>query len=297
MPNYCDFCPRKCSVDRSTQKGFCGANDKILVNKIMLHYWEEPIISGTDTTPKRGSGAIFFGHCNLGCVYCQNYEISHGDYGTYYTPEQLATVFCDLERQGATNINLVTPTHYARYILEALKIYKPSIPVVWNTGGYESAQIIHSLGGYVDIFLTDYKYYDDKLAIKYSHAPNYRQNAIDALRAMREIVPQDIIKDGLMQKGIIVRHLVLPSHTGDSQKVLDSIKDTLGQNTIVSLMSQYVPVGRAKDYPEINRRLRPIEYKIVKKHMYELGLEGFVQEMGSATTEYIPDFDTKQKIS
>lgn len=291
--SFCSFCPRKCAVDRVNSIGFCGANDKILINKIMLHYWEEPIISGTDDTPKKGSGAIFFGHCNLKCVYCQNYDISHGNFGKYYTPRQLANVFKKLEKQGATNINLVTPTHYSLYILKALKIYKPSIPVVWNTGGYESPEVIYSLGGYVDIFLADYKYYDDSLAVKYSHAPNYQQTVINALKAMREVVPQDEIKDGLMRKGIIVRHLVLPNHTDDSKKVLNSILLTLGKNTIISLMSQYIPVGKAKDFPEINRKLKPLEYKVVKNYMYKLGLDGFVQEMDSASTQFIPDFDTK----
>lgn len=256
----------------------------------MLHYWEEPIISGTDKTPRKGSGTIFFGHCNLKCVYCQNYDISHGDVGQYYTPQQLASVFKDLEKQGATNINLVTPTHYSKYILTALKLYKPNIPVVWNTGGYESPEVIHSLSGYVDIFLTDFKYFDNNLALKYSHAPNYKQIAIDGLVAMRQVVPTDKIENGLMTQGIIVRHLVLPNHTDDSINVLNTIKSVLGDKTIVSLMSQYVPVGKAKDYPEINRKLKPIEYKIVKKHMYALGLDGFVQELDSANTTYIPDF-------
>ena len=294
MINKCNFCPRKCPVDRTKNIGFCGASDKILINKIMLHYWEEPIISGTKQTKKRGSGAIFFGHCNLKCVYCQNYDISHGDYGKFYTIEELSNVFKQLEEKGATNINLVTPTHYSLYILQALKLYKPKIPVVWNTGGYESANIVEKLGGYVDIFLTDFKYFDNNLAIKYSSAPNYKENAISALKAMRKVCPQDIIKDGLMQKGIIVRHLVLPSHTQDSKDVLKTIFQVLGKNAIVSLLSQYIPVGKASLYPEINRRLKPVEYKIVKNYMYSLGLDGFVQELESASTKYIPDFDTQK---
>lgn len=292
MNTFCEYCPRHCVTDRDTTLGYCRANNQILINKIMLHYWEEPIISGTEHTPRKGSGAIFFSHCNLKCVYCQNYEISHGDCGRYYSPQQLAQVFRDLEGQCATNINLVTPTHYSLLILEALKIYRPKIPVVWNTGGYESPDVIRKLKGYVDIFLTDFKYYDDNLALKYSGATNYLQFAIDSLRAMREICPHDEIVNGLMQSGIIVRHLVLPNHTDDSKRVLDTIVSTLGQSTIVSLMSQYIPMGRAKDYPEINRKLKPIEYKVVKRYMYSLGLDGFVQELDSACTQYIPDFDT-----
>lgn len=294
MESKCNFCPRECPVNRSKKLGFCGANDKILINKIMLHYWEEPIISGTDSTPQKGSGAIFFGHCNLKCVYCQNYDISHGDYGTYYTVEQLVNVFKQLEQQGAANINLVTPTHYSLYILEALKIYKPNIPVVWNTGGYESADVVEKLSGYVDIFLTDFKYYDNSLAVKYSAAPKYKEHAIKALKVMRKICPKDIIEDGLMKKGVIVRHLVLPNHTEDSKNVLNIIKEVLGKDTIVSLLSQYIPMGKASMYPEINRRLKPVEYKVVKNYMYKLGLDGFVQELESASTQYIPDFDTQK---
>ena len=157
MENVCSCCPRKCNIDRKTNVGYCGANDKIMINKIMLHFWEEPIISGDETTKKRGSGAIFFSHCNLRCVYCQNYDISHGNFGKFYTTEELTKIFKDLEQKGATNINLVTPTHYALQILEALKLYKPKIPVVWNTGGYELPEVVEQLEGYVDIFLTDFR--------------------------------------------------------------------------------------------------------------------------------------------
>lgn len=294
MINKCLSCPRECKINRENQLGFCGANNQIQINKIMLHYWEEPIVSGTEQTPKQGSGVIFFSHCNLKCVYCQNYEISHNNFGNFHTPQELAQVFKKLEEQGAANINLVTPTHYALQILEALKIYKPNIPVVWNTGGYESAEIIKKLDGFVDVFLTDFKYYDNALAIKYSSAPNYLENCVSALKEMKKICPNDLIENGLIQKGIIVRHLVLPNHTEDSKKVLQTIKQTLGQNTIVSLMSQYIPVGQAKNFPEINRKLKPIEYKVVKNYMYKLGLDGFVQEMESATTSYIPNFNTNK---
>ena len=293
MKEKCLNCPRNCFVDRKTQNGFCGANNKIQINKIMLHYWEEPIISGTDSTLKKGSGAIFFSHCNLKCVYCQNYDISHGNYGEFYTPEQLAEVFKQLEASGATNINLVTPTHYSLQILEALKIYKPSIPVVWNTGGYESPEVIKKLDGFVDVFLTDFKYHSNVLAQKYSSAPNYYECCSKALMAMKEICPQNVIKVGLMQKGIIVRHLVLPNHIDDSKLVLQDIKNILGQDAIVSLMSQYIPVGEAKKFPEINRKLKPIEYKVVKSFMYQLGLDGFVQELESASESFVPDFQTE----
>lgn len=292
MLERCLNCPRECFVNREEQAGFCGANNKIQINKIMLHFWEEPIISGTDETSKKGSGAIFFSHCNLKCVYCQNYEISHGNFGDYYSTEQLAEVFKQLEASGAANINLVTPTHYSLQILEALKSYKPKIPVVWNTGGFESPEIIKKLEGYVDIFLTDFKYHSDELAKKYSSAPNYFECCTKSLAEMKKICPQNIIVDGLMQKGIIVRHLVLPNCIEDSKKVLEDIKSILGSDAIVSLMSQYIPVGEAKNFAELNRKLKPIEYKIVKSYMYKLGLDGFVQELESANKNYIPDFNT-----
>lgn len=293
MENICKYCPRACKINRKNSVGFCGANDKIMINKIMLHFWEEPIISGDETTPKRGSGAIFFSHCNLKCVYCQNYEISHGNFGEYYTTEQLAKVFRDLEEQGAANINLVTPTHYSLLILKALKIYKPKIPVVWNTGGYELPSVVKQLDGYVDIFLTDFKYHSNELALRLSGAKDYFEYCTNSLKAMKEICPKNIVEDGLMKKGIIIRHLVLPNHIDDSKKVLQEIKNIFGTDVIVSLMSQYVPVGKAKDFKDINRKLKPIEYKAVKKFMYDLGLDGFVQEMDSATTNYIPDFNTE----
>ena len=294
MENICNSCPRKCATNRLKTTGFCGATNKIQINKAMLHFWEEPIISGDETTKKRGSGAIFFSHCNLGCVYCQNYDISHGDFGEFVTPEQLVQIFKDFENQNATNINLVTPTHYAFQILDALKIYKPKIPVVWNTGGYENPEVVKQLEGFVDIFLTDFKYHDDELAKKYSFAPNYLQNCIQSLKVMKQICPQNIVVDGLMQKGIVVRHLVLPSHTNDTKQVLCDIKSVLGTDAIVSLLSQYVPVGKASNFPEINRKLKPIEYKVAKAWMYKLGLDGFVQEMDSATTDFIPDFNTQK---
>ena len=289
MEKICNQCPRHCKVNREKEVGFCGANNIIKISKVMFHHWEEPVISGGEKD--KGSGAIFFSHCNLKCVYCQNYEISHFDVGKNYSEKELANLFKELENNGALNINLVTPTHYVENILNALKIYKPKIPVVYNTGGYDSPEELLKLCGYVDIFLTDFKYYDDKLAIKYSGCPNYFKNMQKCLKAMRKVCPKDEFCDGLMKKGIIVRHLLLPNNTDDSINVLKEIKNILGEKTYISLMSQYTPHGKAQDYAEINRKLKPLEYKRVKNYMLKLGFtNGFVQEMSSATDLFIPDF-------
>ncbi len=292
MENYCTSCPRHCKTNRVSNVGFCEAKNECIVAKVMLHHWEEPVISGDENSA--GSGAIFFSHCNLKCVYCQNFEISHFETGEKYSPVTLAELFKKLEKQGALNINLVTPTHYAFEILEALQIYKPKIPIVWNTGGFESCEIVEKLKNYVDIFLTDFKYYSNELSSKYSSCPNYFENCSKSLLKMREIVPEDIIQNGLMKKGIIVRHMILPGCTSDSIQILNWIKENLGTKTCISLMSQYTPCGNAKNFPEINRKLKPIEYKIVKNHLLKLGLEnGFLQNLSSANTCFIPNFDEK----
>ena len=293
MKNFCEQCPRHCKVNRKEKIGFCGAKNLCQISKVMLHHWEEPIISGGEND--KGSGAIFFSHCNLKCVYCQNYEISHFDVGKTIADEELASIFKELENNGALNINLVTPTHYVENILNALKIYKPKIPIVYNTGGYDSSEMLKKLKGYVDIFLTDFKYYNNDLALKYSSAPNYLDNIQKCLSVMKDICPEDVIENGLMKKGIIIRHLILPNHTDDSIKVLDEIKRILGEKTYISLMSQYTPHGKACDFEEINRKLKPLEYKRVKNYMISLGfVNGFVQELNSATEEFIPDFDIKK---
>ena len=294
MEKFCDSCPRKCCVDRDKTTGFCGATNVCQISKVMFHHWEEPVISGDENS--KGSGAIFFSHCNLKCVYCQNYEISHFDCGKSYTDEELANLFKELEQQGALNINLVTPTHYIKNIINALNIYKPKIPIVYNTGGYENPEELKKLIGLIDVYLTDFKYYSNSLAEKYSSAPNYLENSRECLKVMRENCKEDVIENGLMKKGIIVRHLVLPNHTDDSLKVLEEIKNILGEKTYVSLMSQYTPYGRACEFEEINRKLKPLEYKRVKNYMIKLGFtNGFVQELCSATEEYIPDFKNKKE--
>lgn len=252
----------------------------------MLHQYEEPIISAG-----KGSGAIFFAGCNLKCVFCQNYPISNIGKGKTITIKKLVKIFKKLEHMGAANINLVTPTHFTNQIIEAVKIYKPNIPVVWNSSGYESPQTIKKLKDYVDIYLVDLKYMDNALALNYSRANNYVENATKSILEMRKNQPTDIIKNGVMQKGVIVRHLVLPTHTDDSIKCLNFICENLGKTTIVSIMSQYEPRYDAVNYPEINRKITPVEYKRVVSHALKLGLNNaYTQDLSSANSKYTPKF-------
>ena len=291
----CYLCPRNCGVDRSKQKGVCGAGDKLIISYSMLHHFEEPIISG-EPCDARGSGAIFFGGCNMKCVYCQNYDLSHHAKGEEVSVLRLAYLMEFLEKQGAYNINLVTPTHFSDKIVEALKIYKPNIPVVWNTSGYEKPEVIEKLKGYVDIFLTDLKYYDSKLSLKLSKSSDYFEYATKSILKMREIVGEDVIENGMMKKGLIVRHLVLPNYSADSIKILEWLKENLGKNTIVSIMNQYVAFFKAKEMPEMNRRVTAIEYKRVVQKALSLGLNNaYIQESSSADEVYVPPFNNVDK--
>ena len=284
----CTLCPRCCNVDRSTSLGYCKSNNNIKVARASLHFDEEPIISGTS-----GSGTIFFSGCNLKCIYCQNHSISHENFGKEISIDKLVEIFKDLENQGANNINLVTPTHFVDGIIEALKIYKPKIPIVYNTNSYESVETLIKLAPFIDIYLADIKYYDSDLSLKLSKAQDYFEVAKNALIQMRKNVPCDIIENGLMKKGIIIRHLVLPNHIDDSKKVFNEIANLFNpQNTIISLMGQYTPMYKACDYPDIDRSLKPLEYKIVQNHILNLGFDnGFFQELSSATSDYTPSFD------
>lgn len=283
--SICDNCPRHCRVDRNVQKGYCGEG-RLKVARASLHLWEEPLISGD-----KGSGTVFFSGCNLKCVYCQNYDISRGK-GTVITVKELADIFRRLEEAGAHNINLVTGTHFADDIVEAFGIYRPKIPVVYNCGGYESERTLEKLKDVVDVFLPDLKYSDDGLAKRYSNAPDYFEVCSRAILKMRELCPEDIVKDGLMQKGMIIRHLVLPDAIQNTKGVLDFIADKLGKSTYVSLMGQYLPCGQAQKYPPLDRKLKPIEYKIAVSYAEKLGLDNtFIQELGSADESFIPDFD------
>lgn len=291
MEKLCSICPRNCNIDRSKAVGFCKAGTNPKISKVMLHYFEEsPISEGN------GSGAIFFSSCTLKCVYCQNYEISTECEGKEISIETLASLFKQLEEAGANNINLVTPTHYTEQIIEALKIYRPKIPIVWNTSGYEKAETIKLLKDYVDIYLTDFKYYSSELSGKLSLAPDYFKQCSNATLEMRKNQPKDIFENGLMKKGIIIRHLCLPGQTIDSENVIDWIYNNLGNTTYLSLMSQYVPMGNAKKYPEINRKIKPLEYKILINKLNKLGFKNvFLQDYSSASTEYTPNFNEQDK--
>lgn len=285
----CELCPRRCNVDRRESVGYCNSPDDMRVAKVMLHKYEEPIISGDENSA--GSGAIFFTGCNMCCLFCQNYPISRGGVGERVSVERLVEIIKDLERQGANNINLVTPTHYADKIVQALKIYKPKIPIVWNSNGYETTEMVDMISQYVDIYLVDLKYFDDTLAMRYSGARDYFATASRAIKRMRVYQPKDIVENGLMKKGMIVRHLILPTHTSDSIKCLDFIAKELGSDTIVSLMSQYEPRYDAYRYPEINRKITALEYKRVVSHAIELNLHNaYTQDLSSADSKYTPKF-------
>ena len=263
--------------------------EKVRVSKVMFHHYEEPIISGDENS--KGSGAIFFAGCNLKCVFCQNYPISHKNKGKTISVKSLAKIFKKLEKSGANNINLVTPSHFTMQIIEALKIYKPQIPVVWNSSGYEKKETIELLKNYVDIYLVDLKYMDNELAKRYSGANNYVENATQAIMQMKINQPKDVIENGLMKKGIIIRHLILPTHTIDSKRCLEFVSKNLGQDSIVSLMSQYEPRYDAVKYAEINRKITPLEYKRVVNYALNLGMMNcYTQELSSANSKYTPKF-------
>lgn len=280
----CNLCPRKCNIDRSKRVGFCQQSDQLKVALYSLHTYEEPCISGTN-----GSGTIFFSGCNLKCNYCQNYEISHLGKGENISVERLVEIFKELEKMGAHNINLVTPTHFIDRIIEALKIYTPNIPVVYNSSGYESIESLNKLKEYIDIYLVDLKYADDKLAQRLSCAPDYFEVATNAILKMRENQPQDVFKDSLMKKGVIIRHLVLPNNTQNSIDCLKWISKNL-PTTKISLMSQYTPCYKALESEEINRPLKPIEYSRVLMFARKNNLDGYMQGLQSVGASYTPKF-------
>ena len=295
MENLCNICPRNCNADRLSAGGFCKGSNLAKVSKVMQHYFEEPIISG-ENPDDGGSGAVFFSNCTLKCIYCQNSEISAGGLGKEISCNALADIFKQLEEAGANNINLVSPTHYTKQIIEALNIYRPKIPIVWNTSGYEKAETIELLKDYVDIYLTDIKYFSSELSGKLSLTPNYFEECSKAVLQMRKNESNDIIENGFMKKGVIVRHLVLPNQTNDSKKIIDWVYNHLGNETYFSLMSQYVPMAKADTCKEINRKITPLEYKVLVSKLNSLGFKNvFVQEFSSAETVYTPDFSTQDK--
>lgn len=287
--SICTLCPRQCGVDRITSEGFCGMHSKARIARAALHFWEEPCISGT-----QGSGTIFFSGCTLKCCFCQNFKISSEGFGKDISNRRLADIMLELQDKGANNINLVSATHFLDNTITALNMCKDRlhIPVVYNSSGYETTDTVKKLDGYVDIYLPDLKYFDDDIAIRYSRAPHYFDIATDAIKEMFRQVGKTVIKDGIMQKGVIIRHLVLPTHRYDSFKILDWIADSFDKNDIfISIMSQYTPCYKSKEFPEINRRISTFEYNKVVDYATKLGLNGFMQEKSSAKEEYTPDFD------
>ncbi len=291
----CTLCPRQCGIDRSKNRSFCHAGSELLLSHTMLHHWEEPCLSG-----QNGAGAVFFGGCPLGCVYCQNRAIVEGKVGREVTPHELCEVFLQLEKQGAHCIDLVTPTHFWDRIAEAVKEAKArgiAIPFVANTGGFERSEILQEYAKDMDIFLTDYKYGSKETAQRYSSFADYEAYAFDALETMVSLVGEPRFgKDGLLKKGVIVRHLVLPAHETESMAVLTKLFERFGNGILYAIMNQYTPPqGIGGQFPELASPLHPIAYKRVVRHAERLGIEnGYMQEGGTVSESFIPNFPTQR---
>ena len=288
----CEICPHKCKVNRALgNRGRCRCNDKIKIALASIHNYEEPCISG-----KNGSGTIFFSNCNLKCIYCQNYEISQLDKGKEITIDHLAEIFINQQNKNVNNINLVTPTMYVPQIIEAIKIARNNglkIPIIYNSNGYENVETIKMLDGYIDVYLPDLKYYSNEIAKKYSKIDNYFSNAVSAIKEMQKQVGNPIFnEDGIIQKGVIIRHLILPNHILNTKKILKYIKENFDENTYISVMAQYFPTYKAKDDDKINRKISKKEYREVEEYLYLLNLKnGYIQELGEHEEEYVPNFD------
>lgn len=311
LPSSCNLCPRACGADRTGGvRGRCGADNTLRVARAALHMWEEPPISGT-----AGSGAVFFANCPLHCIYCQNYEISAGRSGKPITASRLAAIFLELQEAGALNINLVTPTHYHLQIMDAIDDARRKglrLPIVYNTGGYETVESIKTLEGYVDIYLTDFKYASPKLAAKYSNAPDYPELAAAALAEMvSQVGPYtllaqdetgvntataagDSVGPGLLRRGVIVRHLMLPGQLEDSKAVVRQVYEAHGDTVCLSLMNQYTPLMQSKAFPELQRMVEEGEYSALIDYALALGVtNSFMQEGGTAEESFIPPFDNE----
>ena len=291
----CYMCPRECSVDRENgERGFCGVGNEYIIGSADLHFWEEPCISG-----ERGSGAIFFSGCNLRCVFCQNKDISRDPVGKKYTEDELIDKMLELQDRGAHNINLVTATPYSLFLSKTLAKAKAkglNIPIVYNCGGYESLMMLRALDGLVDVYLPDFKYFDNQLANKYSSAPNYAEIAGNALIEMhRQVRKLTLDENGIAKQGIIVRHLVLPAHREDSKAALKYLSQILPVDEVMlSLMCQYTPDWVGEDSPKnLKRRLTSFEYNDVLSYAISLGFDGFSQEKSSAKREFTPKFNNK----
>lgn len=290
----CTLCPRECHVNRNAGEiGYCGQTAVLTAARAALHFWEEPCLSGTN-----GSGAVFFSGCNLRCVYCQNHEIAQGHLGRAITASRLCEIFLELQEKGAHNINLVTPTHFVPQIITALQTAKKqglSIPVVYNSSSYEKTETLKKLDGLVDIYLPDMKYFDSALSGQYSHAPDYFEKAAAAIAEMVRQTGSPVFTDGpdsLMQKGVIVRHLLLPGCEKDSRHILRYLHETYQNNIYVSIMNQYTPLSQMKNVPGLNRKISAREYEKIIDYAISIGIEnGFIQEGETASESFIPAFD------
>ncbi len=297
MLDKCELCPRDCKVNRlNGQFGFCKASDKVKVALVSTHYFEEPCISGELGENQKGSGTIFFSNCNLRCMFCQNYEISHEGKGVEITTDRLAEIMIEQQERGVNNINLVTPTIYVYQIIEAIQKAKAMglhIPIVYNTCAYETVETIKMLDGLIDIYLPDLKYFADNISIKYSSAPHYFENATAVIKEMQRQVGENVFdENGIMQKGMIIRHLILPNHLQNTKHVLKWIKENLPEGTYVSVMAQYFPTYKAKEDESISRKINQKEYDEIEAYLEELDLEnGYIQELGKHEEEYVPNFD------
>lgn len=289
----CRICPRECKVNRLYGKlGNCKASDKVEISLVSLHMYEEPCISG-----KNGSGTIFFSHCNLHCMFCQNYEISQNiKKGKEVTIEELSNIMLEQQNNKAENINLVTPTMYAYQIKEAIKLAREKglkIPIIYNSNGYEKVETLKDLEGYIDVYLPDLKYYSNEIAIKYSKAPNYFEVASKAILEMiKQVGVPKFNENGMIQKGVMIRHLVLPNHLQNTKNILKWIKEKVPEDIYINVMAQYFPTYKAKEDKLINRKLTKREYKQIEEYFYSLDFKnGYMQELGEHEEEYVPKWD------
>lgn len=286
----CNLCPRNCHIDRYRNLGVCGASSKIKLAHYSLHMWEEPIISG-DT----GSGTVFFSNCNLKCIFCQNRDISEGGYGKEINNKRLEEIFLELQDMSANNINLVTPTMYVPqivFVLNKIKNKQLKIPVIYNTSSYENVSTIKLLKGNIDVYLADFKYFDNELGEKYSNCKNYFEVASSTIEEMFKQVGTPIIENNLMKKGIIVRVLVLPGHVDDAKKIVEYLYKTYQDKIFISIMNQYTPMKNFKDFPNLNNKLSSDEYNEIVDYAYDLGIRNaFIQDDETASESFIPKFD------
>lgn len=290
----CKLCPRNCGINRlDGQLGYCKSGEDIKIARVSLHNWEEPCISG-----KNGSGTIFFSNCNLRCVFCQNHEISSESVGKEVSIKRLSEIFMEQQKRGANNINLVTPTHYVPQIIEALDLAKSqglNIPILFNTNGYENIETIKLLRGYIDVYLPDIKYFNNKYSEKYSNAKDYFLYASKSVEEMfSQVGKVQFNREGLIKKGVIIRHLMLPGLLFDSKKIIDYIYNTFGDSIYLSLMNQYIPMYKASNFSEINKPLNPKHYDTMIDYCLSLGIKNaFIQDTGTSSKNFVPEFDLR----